>query len=185
LSGGEKQRVAIARAFAGEPQLVLCDEPISSLDVSVQAAVLNLLHRLQTRYQVALVFISHDLNVVRYLSDDVMVIYLGHVCEIGPTEAIFNPPYHPYTEALVSAIPQIKPDSKTHPIRLHGTVPSPANPPSGCRFHTRCPRKIGLICETQEPPARATDDKHTIYCHIPLDELKALQTSPQLAQSPD
>ncbi len=176
LSGGEKQRVAIARAFAGEPQLVLCDEPISSLDVSVQAAVLNLLHRLQTEHQVALVFISHDLNVVRYLSDDVMVIYLGHVCEIGPAEAIFNPPHHPYTEALVSAIPQIEPDANTHPIRLRGTVPSPAHPPSGCRFHTRCPRKIGSICETQAPPARAPDDKHTIYCHIPLDELTALQT---------
>ncbi len=183
LSGGEKQRVAIARAFAGGPQLVLCDEPISSLDVSVQAAVLNLLHRLQMERQVALVFISHDLNVVRYLSDEVMVIYLGHVCEIGPTEAIFNPPYHPYTEALVSAIPHIKPDADSHPIRLRGTVPSPANPPSGCRFHTRCPRKIGSICETQEPPARATDDKHTIYCHIPLDELKALQTQVTAASS--
>lgn len=183
LSGGEKQRVAIARAFAGDPQLVLCDEPISSLDVSVQAAVLNLLHRLQTEHQVALVFISHDLNVVRYLSDDVMVIYLGHVCEIGPAEAIFNAPHHPYTEALVSAIPQIKPDAGSHPIRLRGTVPSPANPPSGCRFHTRCPRKIGHICETEEPPARATDDKHTIYCHIPLDELKALQTQTKVSKA--
>ncbi len=182
LSGGEKQRVAIARAFAGGPQLVLCDEPISSLDVSVQAAVLNLLHRLQAERQVALVFISHDLNVVRYLSDEVMVIYLGRVCEVGPTEAIFNPPYHPYTEALVSAIPNIKPDGAADAIRLRGTVPSPANPPSGCPFHTRCPRKIGSLCETAEPPARAVDDRHTIYCHIPLEELRELQTQPTVAE---
>ncbi len=176
LSGGEKQRVAIARAFAGGPQLVVCDEPISALDVSVQAAVLNLLQRLQSERQVALVFISHDLNAVRYLSDTVAVVYLGRVAEIGKTEAIFNPPSHPYTEALISAIPDVDPNAQTTPIRLSGSVPSPANPPSGCRFHTRCPRKIGSICETQEPPARDAGDGHTIYCHIPLDELTALQT---------
>jgi peptide/nickel transport system ATP-binding protein len=174
LSGGEKQRIAIARAFAGGPQLVICDEPISALDVSVQAAVLNLLQRLQSERLVALVFISHDLNAVRYLSDTVAVVYLGRIAEIGTTEAIFNPPYHPYTEALVSTIPQI--DTETTPILLSGTVPSPANPPSGCRFHTRCPRKIGAICETQEPPAHDAGDGHTIYCHIPLEELIALQT---------
>jgi peptide/nickel transport system ATP-binding protein len=176
LSGGEKQRVAIARAFAGGPQLVVCDEPISALDVSVQAAVLNLLQRLQAERHVALVFISHDLNAVRYLSDTVAVIYLGRIAEIGKTEAIFSPPYHPYTEALVSAIPDIDPNAQTTPIRLSGTVPSPANPPSGCRFHTRCPRKVGLICETQEPPARDAGDGHTIFCHIPLEELTVLQS---------
>jgi peptide/nickel transport system ATP-binding protein len=181
LSGGEKQRVAIARAFAGGPELVVCDEPISALDVSVQAAVLNLLQKLQAERHVALVFISHDLNAVRYLSDTVAVVYLGRVAEIGKTDAIFNPPFHPYTEALVSAIPDIDPEAEAAPIRLSGAVPSPANPPSGCRFHTRCPRKIGSICETQEPPARDGGDGHTIYCHIPLDELTALQTNNVIA----
>jgi peptide/nickel transport system ATP-binding protein len=144
--------------------------------VSVQAAVLNLLQQLQRERHVALVFISHDLNAVRYLSDTVAVIYLGRIAEIGLTEAIFNPPYHPYTEALVSAIPDVNPNAQTTPIRLTGSVPSPANPPSGCRFHTRCPRKIGTICETQEPPGQTAPAGNTIYCHIPLDELTVLQT---------
>jgi peptide/nickel transport system ATP-binding protein len=168
LSGGEKQRVAIARAFAGEPELVLCDEPISSLDVSVQAAVINLLRQLQRERDVALIFIAHDLNMVRYVSDAVAVIYLGRICEIGPTEDIFNPPYHPYTEALISAIPVINPEAKINPIRLEGTVPSPANPPGGCRFHTRCPRKVGPICETVAPPEQIAANGHTIVCHIPM-----------------
>ncbi len=177
LSGGEKQRVAIARAIAGGPQLVLCDEPISALDVSVQAAVINLLRELQQERQVALLFISHDLNVVRYLADQVMVIYLGRVCESGPTEAIFNLPSHPYTEALVSAVPEVNPTTTAQAVRLEGTVPSPANPPGGCRFHTRCPRKLGAICETHEPPAQEAGSGHHIFCHIPLDELAAMQTS--------
>ena len=171
LSGGEKQRVAIARAFAGEPELVLCDEPISSLDVSVQAAVINLLRQLQRERNVALIFIAHDLNMVRYVSDTVAVIYLGRICEIGPTENIFNPPFHPYTEALISAIPVINPGAEVTAIRLEGSVPSPANPPDGCRFHTRCPRKIGAICETDLPPGQTASDGHTIFCHIPLNEL--------------
>ncbi len=180
LSGGEKQRVAIARAFAGNPLLVVCDEPISSLDVSVQAAVINLLQALQKEHKVALLFIAHDLNMVRYLSDEIMVLYLGKICEIGPADRVFTIPYHPYTEALVSAIPEVTVGAERQPIRLQGSVPSPANPPTGCRFHTRCPRKLGRICETETPPGNIVDGK-TIYCHILPDDLRALQQSPVTA----
>ncbi len=177
LSGGEKQRVAIARAFAGNPLLVVCDEPISSLDVSVQAAVINLLQTLQKEHKVSLLFIAHDLNMVRYLSDDIVVLYLGKICEIGAADKVFAPPYHPYTEALVSAIPDVTVGAQSSPIRLQGSVPSPANPPTGCRFHTRCPRKIGRICEVETPPGNVAEGK-IIYCHIPLEELRELQQPP-------
>ena len=165
LSGGEKQRVAIARAFAGAPQLVLCDEPTSSLDVSVQSMVLNLLQRLQEDFGVSLLFISHDLGVVRYISDYIGVVYLGRLCEFGSVEEIFEPPYHPYTEALLSAIPVPDPTVRNERIRLEGSVPSSINPPKGCVFHTRCPRKLGAICENVPPPANRMGD-HTIFCHI-------------------
>ncbi len=174
LSGGLKQRVAIARAFAGDPRIVICDEPTSALDVSVQAAILNLLTDLQRREDVAYLFISHDLGVVRYLSDRIAVLYLGRVMEVGPAERVFSGPHHPYTEALLSAVPTLEAPARER-IRLEGEIPSAAKPPSGCVFHTRCPRKIGAICETTEPPLAEAEAGHAIRCHIPLDELERLQ----------
>jgi peptide/nickel transport system ATP-binding protein len=175
LSGGEKQRVAIARAFAGRPSLVLCDEPLSALDVSVQVAVMNLLLEFQQGYGTTMLFISHDLSVVYQLCDHVVVMYLGQFCEIGPTESLFSPPYHPYTEALLSAIPIPDPTLERINIRLPGAVPSALDPPSGCRFHTRCPRKIGPICEQESPPWREMADGHRIFCHIGLEDLQAME----------
>jgi peptide/nickel transport system ATP-binding protein len=154
---------------------VLCDEPVSALDVSVQSAVLNLLMEIQQRFDTTLVFIAHDLSVVRYFSDYVAVMYLGKICEIGPAEAIYAPPYHPYTEALLAAVPIPDPSVEQKHIRLSGTVPSALNPPSGCRFNTRCPHKIGEICETEEPPWQDAGEGHRIFCHIPLEELQKME----------
>lgn len=175
LSGGEKQRIAIARAFATDPSLLICDEPISSLDVSVQASLLNLLAQLQDNEGVSYLFISHDLAAVRHLSHWIAVVYLGRIWEIGSAGDVFNPPQHPYTEALFSALPIPDPEAEQERIRLRGTVPSSVQLPTGCRFHTRCPRKIGSICEDKEPPWRDTDSGHRICCHIEVDRLLALQ----------
>ncbi|GAB4425812.1 MAG: ABC transporter ATP-binding protein [Anaerolineae bacterium] len=180
LSGGEKQRIGIARALAGRPDLVLCDEPVSALDVSVQAAVVNLLLEIQQEFETTMMFIAHDLSVVRFFSDYIAVMYLGQIVEIGPAEAIYAPPYHPYTESLLSAIPIPDPTAEQKHIRLEGSVPSPLNPPSGCRFHTRCPRRSllpdgGQICATQEPPWRDAGDGHRILCHIPLETLRQME----------
>jgi peptide/nickel transport system ATP-binding protein len=177
LSGGLKQRVAIARAFGARPDVVVCDEPTSALDVSVQAAILNLLADLQQQEHATYLFISHDLGLVRYLSDRIVVLYLGRVMEVGPAETVFTGPHHPYTEALFSAVPSL--DGQRHSrIRLTGEIPSAANPPSGCVFHTRCPRRLSSgICESTEPPLLEGEPGHLIRCHIPLNELRTIQLS--------
>ena len=175
LSGGLKQRVAIARAFAGDPRIVVCDEPTSALDVSVQAAILNLLTGLQQSKQVAYLFISHDLGVVRYLADRIVVLYLGRVMEVGPANRVFEGPHNPYTEALLSAVPTLD-DLDRKRIQLEGEIPSSSDPPPGCPFQTRCPRKLGEICETTEPELVEVEPGHSMRCHIPLEELRRLQT---------
>jgi peptide/nickel transport system ATP-binding protein len=165
-----KQRVGIARAFAGGPRVVVCDEPTSALDVSVQSAILNLLVDLQSQEQVSYIFISHDLNVVHYLSDRIAVLYLGRLMEIGPAEQVFAGPHHPYTEALLSANPSLDREDAER-IRLSGELPNVLRLPSGCVFHTRCPRKLGGICEREEPPLASAGPGHAIRCHIPAAEL--------------
>ncbi len=175
LSGGEKQRVAIARAFAAQPSLILCDEPVSSLDVSVQASILNLLVQLQAQHEVAYLFISHDLAVVGYLADYIAVIYRGQLVERGKAESFFTPPHHPYTEALLASIPLPDPRAKARRIRLPDDQPT-GGVPSGCRFHPRCPRYLGELCQTQAPPWQTDEQGRHYRCHIPPHELKALQT---------
>jgi peptide/nickel transport system ATP-binding protein len=180
LSGGEKQRVGIARALASYPDLVLCDEPVSALDVSVQAALLNLLLEIQQDLGTTMMFIAHDLSVVRFFSDQVAVMYLGQIMEIGPAEAIYTPPYHPYSEALLSAVPIPDPRVEQKHIRLKGTVPSAIDPPSGCRFHTRCPRRElmpdgGQLCETEIPPWQEAGEGHRIFCHLPMETLRSFE----------
>jgi peptide/nickel transport system ATP-binding protein len=174
LSGGLKQRVAIARAFAGDPRIVVADEPTSALDVSVQAAILNLLAELQLKSKTSYLLISHDLGVVRYLADRIAVMYLGRIMEVGDSEAVFRGPNHPYTEALLSAVPNVDNEDRTR-ILLEGEIPSPANPPTGCVFNTRCHRVIAGLCEVVEPPLAEVEPGHLMSCHIPLEELRRLQ----------
>jgi peptide/nickel transport system ATP-binding protein len=178
LSGGQKQRVGIARAFAGGAKVVVADEPVSALDVSVQAAVTDLLMDIQRKNRTTLLFISHDLSIVRYLSDRVMVMYLGHVVEMGTTDQVFSPPYHPYTEALLSAVPIADTRVIKQRIVLEGDIPSAMNPPPGCPFQTRCRWKsqvAGGLCEREVPPVRDLGDGHQVKCHLPDEVLAGME----------
>jgi peptide/nickel transport system ATP-binding protein len=175
LSGGQKQRIGIARAFGGDAAVVVADEPLSALDVSVQAAVTGILTDIQRQKRTTMVFISHDLSVVRYLADRVVVMYLGQVMEQGTTDEIFSPPYHPYTEALLSAVPIADTSVIKKHIVLKGELPSPMNPPSGCPFQTRCHRKIGAICEDEMPAVKELAPGHRILCHLDEATLRAME----------
>ncbi len=171
LSGGEKQRVGIAKALAPNPSIIICDEPVSSLDVSVQASIITMLLEVQKNNLAGIIIISHNLGIVRYLSDYVIVMYLGKVMEEGSSELMYNPPFHPYTASLLAAVPKLIIEPHKKGLRLSGPVPSAINPPAGCRFHTRCPLKIGKICEVKSPPAKTFGDGHVIYCHLPEKDL--------------
>jgi peptide/nickel transport system ATP-binding protein len=184
LSGGQKQRVGIARAFAGDAKIVVADEPVSALDVSVQAAVTDLLMEIQRKERTTLLFISHDLSIVRYLSDRVMVMYLGHVVELGTTDQVFSPPYHPYTEALLSAVPIADTRIEKKRIVLDGDIPSAVNPPPGCPFQTRCGWKTQVpdgLCDKEVPPIKTLPNGHQLKCHLSDAQLETMEPVIKLA----
>ncbi len=172
FSGGQARRIGIARALVLRPQFIVADELTSGLDVSIAAAILDLMQDLQDQFKLTYFWISHDLHVVKYISDSIAIMYLGKIIEMGSAQDISDEPLHPYSRALFSAIPTVRPGRETKKIILEGEVPSPIHPPSGCRFNTRCPRKVGAICETDEPPWQDAGNGHHVFCHIPLEELR-------------
>lgn len=172
FSGGQRQRICIARALAVKPQLIVCDEPVSALDVSIQAQIINLLKDLQERMGLTYVFISHDLSVVKYITDQILVMYLGNVMELAETDEIFDNPLHPYTQALFSAVPVPDPDVKMQRVMLEGDIPSPVNPPKGCKFHTRCSKCMDA-CKFVSPEYKEVRENHFVACHLYNEEIMA------------